>query len=106
MKQFLETGFKAVIVCVNEKLLDKSFCGREVDEQLCNDLPPGVDICGENGEFHTFVYDGPIFEYPLNFEKREIVHKEYKAPKTLHDTHHPLVKEENTGFYFCDLVKA
>ena len=60
MRQFLDAGFKAIIVCVNEKFLDKSFCGRIIDESFCNDLPPGVDICGENGEYHSFVFDGPI----------------------------------------------
>jgi uncharacterized protein (TIGR00290 family) len=104
MKQFIDSGFKAVIVCVNEKLLEKSFCGRNLDEQFCDDLPAGVDICGENGEFHTFVYDGPIFHDPVNFEKGEIVYKEYQAPKTQNDTGQLL--EEKCGFYFCDLLKA
>lgn len=104
MKKFLDSGFKAVIVCINEKLLDKSFCGRDLDEQFCNDLPPGVDICGENGEFHTFVYDGPVFRNPVNFEKGETVYKEYQAPETQNDTRQ--LPDEKYGFYFCDLLKA
>src|SRR4030095_2107305 len=104
MKQFIDSGFRAVIVCVNETLLDKSFCGRDLNEQFCSDLPPGVDTCGENGEFHTFVYDGPIFHRPVNFEKGEIVYKQYKAPKTQNDGLE--LAEENHGFYFCDLLKA
>ena len=101
MKEFIDAGFKAVIVCVNEKFLDKSFCGRTIDKDLCNDLPATVDICGENGEFHTFVYDGPIFDHPICFKKGEIVYKEYSAPKTADPT---TVREKNYGFYFCDLV--
>jgi uncharacterized protein (TIGR00290 family) len=104
MKQFIDSGFKAVIVCVNERLLEKSFCGRNLDEKFCDDLPAGVDICGENGEFHTFVYDGPIFHDPVNFEKGEIVYKEYQAPKTQNDSRQ--LPEEKCGFYFCDLLKA
>jgi uncharacterized protein (TIGR00290 family) len=101
MKEFIDAGFKAVIVCVNEKFLDKSFCGRTIDKELCDDLPATVDICGENGEFHTFVYDGPIFDHPICFKKGEIVYKEYSTPKTADPI---IVREKNYGFYFCDLV--
>jgi len=104
MKTFIDRGFKAVIVCVSEKFLDKSFCGRYVDQEFCNDLPTSVDVCGENGEFHTFVFDGPIFRYPVNFKVGTTVYKEYKAPRNLHNTHEP--PEKNYGFYFCDLLKA
>ena len=55
MQTFIEKGFKAVLVCVNNSFLDKSFCGRLLDESLLNDLPANVDICGENGEYHSFV---------------------------------------------------
>lgn len=105
MKKFIDSGFKAVLVCVNEKFLDKSFCGRHIDKELCDDLPPSVDICGENGEFHTFVYDGPVFRYPINFEKGGIVYKKYKAPD-LQDSDELEMKDSNYGFYFCDLLKA
>jgi len=64
-KQFIEDGFKAVLVCVDGKKLDANFAGREYDLQLLCDLPGDVDPCGENGEFHTLVYDGPIFKRPL-----------------------------------------
>jgi uncharacterized protein (TIGR00290 family) len=105
MKEFIDAGFKAVTVCVNEKFLDKSFCGRNIDKDFCKDLPPTVDICGENGEFHTFVYDGPLFNDPISFKKGEIVYREYLAPKSLQHPHQPVSKEEkNYGFYFCDLL--
>ena len=103
IREFIDLGFKTVIVCVNEKYLDKSFCGRIIDEKFLEDLPPNVDACGENGEFHTFVFDGPIFKSPIEFTKGEIVYKEYKTPddgnKECFTTPLPV-----TGFYFIDLL--
>jgi uncharacterized protein (TIGR00290 family) len=78
---FLQLGFKTIVVCVNEQFLDQSFVGRVIDEQFLADLPPNVDPCGENGEFHTFIFDGPIFNEPVTFEIGEIVHKTYPKPK-------------------------
>lgn len=96
LKEFLDAGFKAIVVCVNARYLDQSFVGRILDEQFIADLPEEVDICGENGEFHSFVFDGPIFKKPINFELGEVVYKDYSNGK------------ENlgydTGFYFIDLI--
>ena len=103
MRRFLDAGFKAVIVCINEKFLDKSFCGRIIDESFCNDLPPGVDICGENGEFHSFVFDGPIYKTPIPYEKGEIVYRHYAAPANAADNCTAMDKPSPYGFYFCDL---
>jgi len=72
IKEFLELKFKAIVVCVDLKVLDISFLGMEF-EDFIRKIPSNVDICGENGEFHTFVYDGPIFKYKVNFKKGEIV---------------------------------
>src|SRR5579864_1790352 len=77
MDEFLDLGFKAIIVCVNEKFLDKSFCGRIIDQAFVKDLPENVDVCGENGEFHSYVFDGPIFKKPIEFQKGDIVYREY-----------------------------
>ena len=103
--EFLNAGFKAIIVCVNDQYLDKSFCGRMIDETFINDLPLNVDPCGENGEFHSFVFDGPVFRTSIPFRKGEIVYKEYEAPKhnahALHET-----TNMRFGFYFCDLLPA
>lgn len=60
-QEFIRDGFAATLVCVDPRRLDQSFAGRSFDPSLLKDLPPGVDPCGENGEFHTFVLDGPIF---------------------------------------------
>jgi uncharacterized protein (TIGR00290 family) len=83
--RFLADGFRAVVVCVDPRLLDRSFAGREYDERLLADLPPNVDPCGENGEFHTFVYAGPIFGSPLRSRRGATV--------------------ERDGFVFCDLLE-
>jgi uncharacterized protein (TIGR00290 family) len=61
----LALGYRARVVCVDARFLDSSFCGREFDAAFIADLPPGVDACGENGEFHTFVFDGPRFASPV-----------------------------------------
>lgn len=76
--EFLDLGFRTIIVSVDGSKLDKSFAGRELNESLLNDLPANVDPCGENGEFHTFVFDGPIFKESVGFEKGEVVDKDYK----------------------------
>lgn len=65
--EVLASGFRAVVVCTDARYLGDEFCGREYNAQFINDLPPGVDACGENGEFHTFVYDGPCFRRPVEF---------------------------------------
>jgi uncharacterized protein (TIGR00290 family) len=73
---FLKAGFKAFLVCVDSKFLNRSFAGRAFDESLLADLPHDVDPCGENGEFHTFVHAGPIFNRPVLVRLGEIVLRE------------------------------
>ena len=85
-REFLAKGFRAVIVCVDGKALDARFAGRFLDENLLSDLPPGADPCGENGEFHTFVFDGPIFREPVRFTVGETVERE--------------------GFFYTDLISG
>jgi uncharacterized protein (TIGR00290 family) len=82
-QEFCAMGFRAMAVCIDSKKLSREFAGRELDESFFRDLPVGVDPCGENGEFHTFVYDGPIFADAIPIEREEVV--------------------ERDGFYFCDL---
>ncbi len=64
-KRFIGLGFRALVVCVDTNVLPAEFAGREYDAAFLEQLPPGVDPCGENGEFHTFVFDGPIFRRPI-----------------------------------------
>jgi uncharacterized protein (TIGR00290 family) len=83
-REFVRLGFRAITVCVDPRVLDSSFAGRELDASFLSDLPPGVDPCGENGEFHTFVFDGPIFKNRITFRPGETVLRD--------------------GFCFCDLL--
>src|SRR5262249_11412821 len=84
IREFIARGFKAITTCVNNEVLDQSFVGRLMDENFLSALPTGVDPCGENGEFHTFVYDGPNFKTPIKFSTGE--------------------KVQRGSFWFCDLV--
>ncbi len=105
LNEFIDLGFKTILVCVNADLLPEEFAGRVIDKDFIKDLPTGVDPCGENGEFHTFVFDGPIFKKPVEFELGELVFKAYKAPKDPDDN---CFKKEDapklSGFYFRDLI--
>jgi uncharacterized protein (TIGR00290 family) len=70
---FIDLGFRGIITCVDSKYLPKEFIGRYFNHDFLSDLPDDVDPCGENGEFHSFVYDGPTFEHPITFTLGEIV---------------------------------
>jgi diphthamide synthase (EF-2-diphthine--ammonia ligase) len=72
----IASGLRAKITCVDPKVLPKEFAGRDFDSQFLVDLPPAVDPCGENGEFHSFVYDGPGFRQPINITVGEIVERD------------------------------
>lgn len=82
---FINLGFKSIITCVDSNCLGKTFVGRAFDERFLSELPSGVDPCGENGEFHSFVYDGPIFQKRISYKKGEIVLRDNR-------------------FYYCDLI--
>ncbi len=71
--EFISAGYRAVLCCVDPKVIPEEMSGREYDGALLEELPDGVDPCGENGEFHTFVYDGPIFSSPVKMRKGECV---------------------------------
>ncbi|GAC1553294.1 MAG: diphthine--ammonia ligase [Collimonas sp.] len=92
--EFLALGFKALVVCINGNHLSQDFCGREFDAAFLADLPPGVDACGENGEFHTFVYDGPAFAHAVAFRRGRI--SPYRSPPEL----------GSTIYYFQELLAA
>ncbi len=69
-------GLQAYLTCVDPKQLGADFAGREFNAKLLDDLPAGVDPCGENGEFHTFVYDGPMFRHPIAVEPGPIIERD------------------------------
>lgn len=75
---FIDLGFKAIITCVDSKVLDKTFSGRLFNKRFLLELPSNIDPCGENGEFHSFVYDGPIFKKPVPFHPGEVVLREQR----------------------------
>ena len=81
---FIHSGFQAIVVCANPDVLDASFAGRAFDGTFLSDLPASVDPCGEDGEFHTFVWDGPIFTRPIAVSIGATVVRD--------------------GFVFCDLI--
>jgi uncharacterized protein (TIGR00290 family) len=85
-QSFIDDGFAARLICVDTTQLDATFAGRPFDAQLLADLPPSVDPCGERGEFHTFVSDGPTFSHPIAYECGERVLRDDR-------------------FMFCDLLR-
>lgn len=84
IEEFVSLGFKAVITCVDSRVLDSSFAGMMIDDEFLSALPRHVDPCGENGEFHTFVFDGPNFREPVKFSLGERVARD--------------------SFWYCDLL--
>ncbi len=104
ISEFIDLGFKAITICVNAKVLDKSFCGRLVDMEFIKSLPANVDPCGENGEFHTFVYDGPNFKEPVTFKVGDIIERKYSPSKTKDDCFKDKTRSWDTGFWYCDLL--
>jgi uncharacterized protein (TIGR00290 family) len=85
-RDFIGAGFKAVLACVDPKQIDPKFAGRIFDQALLADLPASADPCGEKGEFHTFVFDGPIFRHPVELSIGDVVIR--------------------GGFCFCDLLPS
>tara|TARA_R110002049_G_scaffold3795_3_gene27506 strand:+ start:38840 stop:39559 length:720 start_codon:yes stop_codon:yes gene_type:complete len=102
LNEFLDLGFKTIIVCANSKYFNEDFVGTVIDKNFIDKLPEGVDPCGENGEFHTFCFDGPIFKNPIEFTIGEKVYREYDNPKT----NDSVCKsdDEKYGVWYCDLV--
>jgi diphthamide synthase (EF-2-diphthine--ammonia ligase) len=72
----IAAGLKAKLTCVDPSKLERSFAGRDYDQRLLQALPPGIDPCGENGEFHTFVYDAPVFSGPIGVQMGEVVERD------------------------------
>ncbi|WP_375434435.1 diphthine--ammonia ligase [uncultured Hymenobacter sp.] len=108
LREYLDLGFQAVIVCVNDKFLDESFCGRLLDADFLRDLPPGVDACGENGEYHSFVFNAPYFATPISFAYGEKVRRTYQSPAAdqtnCHQPDSTAPDPYAAGFWYCDLL--
>ena len=92
VSEFITLGFKTVLCCTNDKYLGIEWAGRLIDQSFLSELPPHVDPCGENGEYHSFCYDGPVFKKKLEIKTGQRVLKE-------------LTKSTITGrYWFCDLT--
>ncbi|GAA4374562.1 ATP-binding protein [Hymenobacter koreensis] len=109
LAEFFDLGFRAVVVCTNEQHLDASFCGRELDRDFLRDLPPGVDACGENGEYHSFVYDAPYFSRPIPVVRSEKVRRVYQPAGNAtstdkDDCYRSQPDPFAAGFWYCDLL--
>jgi len=78
LQEFITLGFKGLTVCVEGDRMGETWVGRELDSVFKAELPEGIDPCGENGEFHSFVWDGPIFQQPVDFERGEKLEKVYE----------------------------
>ena len=102
INDFVAKGFKSYTCCINDGYLDESWAGRLINESFINELPPTVDPCGENGEFHSFCFDGPLFSEPISVGLGE---KTYK-PLLIKTTDHPTpIKDMGTkGFWFADII--
>ncbi len=98
--EFLDLGFKTIIVCANSKYFGEDFVGTVIDKNFIENLPKDVDPCGENGEFHTFCFDGPIFTNPIPFTIGEKVYREYDNP----NTDDSICKSDTYGVWYCDLI--
>lgn len=93
VQEFIALGYKTVVVCAQDGLED--LCGRVIDQSFLDDLPKGIDPCGEHGEFHTFVFDGPIFGKPIAFELGEKIFRKFPDPVN---------SELSTGYWYIDLI--
>ncbi len=102
IEDFISQDFKTVTCCVNDAYLNEDWVGREIDRNFVSALPQGVDPCGENGEYHTFCYQGPIFKQKINFTLGEKIYKSLEV-KTSPDAN--CGKQiETRGFWYIDLI--
>ncbi len=101
VNDFVEKGFKTVTCCINDGYLNENWCGKIIDNGFIKNLPTTVDACGENGEFHSFCYDGPIYKQPIKIEVKENIYKPLEYDLKNHPT---AIKDVGTkGFWFADI---
>jgi len=103
VEEFLNLRYKTIIVCVQQNL--ESICGKVISMDLINKLPADIDPCGENGEFHTFAFEGPVFKNKIPFTIGEQVFRTYNAPaKKTTDDDSPCSSTTLSGFWYIDLL--
>ncbi|MGO9201716.1 MAG: diphthine--ammonia ligase [Limisphaerales bacterium] len=110
IREFLALGFGTVICCVNDAYLDETAVGRTIDEEFIRSLPANVDPCGENGEFHSFAFAGPVFQQPVKFKVGEKVYRPVEAAPPANSNSTCVCRTSGPratkGFWFCDLLPA
>jgi uncharacterized protein (TIGR00290 family) len=99
IREFIALEFKTITCCISDQFLDENKVGVEIDREFLESLPSAVDPCGENGEFHTFCYDGPLFKKPVRFEKGEKIYRPLEIKRNDN-----VKAPENKGFWFCELL--
>lgn len=97
--EFLKSGLKTKIVITQADKLDSSHIGSEIDAAFISLLPPNIDCCGENGEYHTLVYDGPMFKYPISFNLSLALKMSYDIK--LEDN-----TEQTFSYWYCNITKG
>jgi uncharacterized protein (TIGR00290 family) len=118
-REVIDLGFSAITTCVNDRWLGRQFVGRQLDDMFLQELPVGVDPCGENGEFHTFTCDGPLFRQAIPVTLGEVVYRRYEQPARAGDDGDHTPQQESyacqsasddrqapieAGFWYCDLL--
>ena len=101
LKDFLFLKFKTIICCTNDAYLGEEWAGRVIDEKFLSELPSNADACGENGEYHTFCFEGPLFKQPIKVKGGEKIYKPLEI-KTADDCNMP--RSQTKGFWFCELI--
>lgn len=95
INEFISLGFQTITCCISTAMLDNSWIGKQIDERFLKELPEGVDSCGENGEFHTFCFAGPIFKKTISYQSGEVIFKPLMIKSGQ--------EEDETGFLFLDI---
>jgi diphthamide synthase (EF-2-diphthine--ammonia ligase) len=102
INDFITKGFKTITCCINDGYLNESWCGRMIDESFIAALPPTVDACGENGEFHSYCFEAPIFKKKIKIITGDKIYKAIEIKSTDHPV--PIKDVSTKGFWFCDLL--
>lgn len=102
IQDFIKQQFKAIVCCTNDAYLGKEWAGRQIDRSFVQELPCNVDSCGENGEYHTFCYEGPIFKKNIKFSIGDTVFQPLElSSHDIAQQNYPTTK----GFWYCDLLR-
>lgn len=115
IQTFVAEGFATFTCCINDGYLDATWAGRDIDAAFIRELPAHVDPCGENGEYHTYCYAGPIYRQPIAIMRGEVIYRPLPTPMPINtaaqdddgkDQYVCVSQVETKGFWFCDLLPA